>query len=337
MTTRVSGWAAQVRGAELSRFDFTVDGPADHEVVVEVAACGICHSDIHMVDDDWSMSSYPLVPGHEVAGRVVETGRGVRHLRVGQRVGIGWQASSCGACRDCVRGNENLCDSSVGLIVGGRGGFASHVAVDGRFAFPLPDGIADEPAGPLLCGGVTVYSALRAAGMGSGQRVGVIGVGGLGHMAVLFAGRLGNHVTVFTTSEDKAQTAARLGAHEAVVVPAGEPPPAPTRRLDILLNTVPASLDWPAYLEWLDSDGTLTLVAGPPEPIAVPFWKLLGKRRRLTGSPIGGRAIMTEMLDLADRFKIEPVIEKYRFSEVNRAFDAVRGNRVRYRAVLTGA
>jgi len=337
MTTRVAAWAAESQGASLRPFDFTIGGPGDREVVVEVDACGICHSDIHMVDDDWGMTTYPLVPGHEVAGRVVEVGRDVRHLRVGQRVGIGWQGSSCGACRDCLRGEENLCDDSVGLIVGGRGGFATHVAVDGRFAFPLPDGIADDLAGPLLCGGVTVYSALRSAGMGSGQRIGVIGVGGLGHMAVLFASRLGNHVTAFTTSPDKADTAARLGAHDALVVPAGEAPPAPGRRLDILLNTVPAALDWSAYLDWLDSDGTLTLVAGPAEPVAIPFWKLLGKRRRITGSPIGGRAVMTEMLELADRHGIEPVVERYRFDDVNRAMDAVRRNTVRYRAVLTGS
>ena len=337
MTTHVSAWAAETQGASLRPYEFSIDGPEDHEVVVEVVACGICHSDIHMIDDDWSLTTYPLVPGHEVAGRVAEVGRGVRHLKVGQRVGVGWQSSSCGACRDCLRGDENLCDHNVGLIVGGRGGFASYVAVDGRFAFPLPEGIADDVAGPLLCGGVTVFSALRSAGMSSGQRIGVIGIGGLGHMAVLFASRLGNHVTVFTTSDDKAETAARLGAHEAVIVPAGEAPPAPGRRLDILLNTVPAALDWPAYLEWLDSDGTLTLVAGPAEPVAVPFWKLLGKRRRITGSPIGGRAIMTDMLDLADRFGIEPVIERFRFAEINRALGAVRNNRVRYRAVLTGS
>jgi uncharacterized zinc-type alcohol dehydrogenase-like protein len=186
----------------------------------------------------------------------------------------------------------------------------------------------------LLCGGVTVYSALRSAGMRSGQRIGVIGVGGLGHMAVLFASRLGNQVTVFTTSDDKAETASRLGAAEAVVVPAGDPPPAPGRRLDLLLSTAPVSLDWPAYLEWLGSDGTMVLVAGPAEPVSFPFWSLLGKRRRIMGSPIGGRAVMTEMLGVADRFGIEPMIEVFPMAEVNRALDRVRANAVRFRAVL---
>lgn len=337
MPIEVSAWAAPSRGAGLEAFSFTVEGPGEREVIVEVSACGICHSDIHMIDDDWRRTTYPLVPGHEAVGRVVEVGRGVPRSRLGQRVGIGWQSGSCGSCRDCLRGEDNLCDSGSSLIVEGRGGFASHVAVDSRFAFDLPEGIGDEAAGPLMCGGATVYSALRAAGMGSGQRVGVIGIGGLGHLATQFASRLGNRVTVFTTSPDKAGDAARLGADRAVVVPAGSPPPPPRERLDILLNTVPTSLDWGAYLQWLDSDGTLSLVAGPSRPLEIPFDALLGKRRRVTASPIAGRAVMNEMLATADRFGVAPVVERYRFSEVNRALAAVRSNAVRYRAVLSGS
>lgn len=333
---RVQGWAArQVKGA-LEPWEYELELASPHQVLVEVEACGICHSDIHMIDNDWQLSRYPLVPGHEVVGRVVAKGEAVEGLQLGQRVGVGWQAAACMTCPDCLAGNENLCDGHQGLIVAGKGGFASHVLVDGRFAFPFPHQLPAE-AGPLLCGGVTVYSALRHAGMSSGQRVGVIGLGGLGHMAVLFAARLGNEVTVFTTTAGKAREAAALGAAETVVVAPGASPPAPSRRLNLLLCTVPYPQDWVAYLNWLDSDGTLVLVAGGPEPIAVPFWGLLTKRRRIMASPIGGRATLREMLEVAARFGIKPRVEVFPIAQVNEALQRVRANQVRYRAVLRPA
>ncbi len=331
----VHGWAAMERGAALEPFGWEMEAPGLHQCVVEVSHCGICHSDIHMIDDDWGISSYPLVPGHEVVGTVVEVGSCAENVAVGQRVGIGWQGSSCHTCSDCLAGNENLCDANGGLIVGGRGGFASHVLVDERFAFPLPDGVASACAGPLLCGGVTVYAALRAAGMGSGLRVGVLGIGGLGHMAVRFAAAMGNHVTVFTSSEDKAEAASALGAHEAVVVPPGAEPPRLGHRLDILLNTVAAPLPWDAWLGLLGSDGTLVLVAGPPDrKVEFSFFQLLSKRRRILASPIGGRAVMVEMLGAAARHGVDPLVETFPLERVNEALDRVRSNRVRYRAVL---
>ncbi len=332
---RVKGWAAGEPGAVLEPYEWEMEAPGPHQCVVEVTHCGICHSDIHMIDDDWGISAYPLVPGHEVVGRVVEVGPCVENVAVGERVGIGWQGSSCHVCPDCVSGNENLCDANGGLIVGSHGGFADHVLVDARFAFPIPEGIASPQAGPLLCGGVTVYAALRAAGMGSGGRIGVLGVGGLGHMAVLFASKLGNHVTVFTSSEDKARLADGLGAHEAVVVRPGEEPPRLPYRLDILLNTVALPLPWDAWLGLLGSDGTLALVAGPPEEkLEFSFFQLLSKRRRILASPIGGRAVMGEMLEIAARHGVEPLVEVFPMDRVNDALAHVRANRVRYRAVL---
>ncbi|MCX7894462.1 MAG: NAD(P)-dependent alcohol dehydrogenase [Thermoanaerobaculum sp.] len=330
---KVVGFAAESVGAELKPWEYTLKLSNPHEILVEVEACGICHSDIHMIDNDWRMSTYPLVPGHEVVGRVVELGSAVEGLVVGQRVGIGWQASACMTCHDCLSGNENLCDHHQGLIVAGKGGFASHVKVDGRFAFPFPEALPVE-AGPLLCGGVTVYSALRHAGMTSGQRIGVIGLGGLGHLAVLFASRLGNQVTVFTTTAEKTRQAEQLGAAEVVVVEPGQSPPPPRARLDLLLCTVPYPQDWVAYLQWLGADGTLVLVAGGPKPLEIPFWALLGKRRRVMASPIGGRAVLQETLELAARMKVLPQVEVFPLSEVNRALRQVRENAVRFRAVL---
>ncbi len=330
----VHAWAALHQGQSLTPYEFQTSSPKGHECIIKVRACGICHSDLHMIDNDWFMSRYPLVPGHEVVGEVTELGSAVTHLRVGDRVGVGWQSNSCLQCRDCLAGNENLCDKNEGLIVTGYGGFADYVKVDSRFAFAIPDGLDSNIAGPLLCGGVTVYSALRHAGMSSGQEIGVIGVGGLGHMAVQFASRLGNRVTVFTTSDDKAKLAAEVGAKEALVARASQPLPTPSRKLNVLINTAPHALDWASYLNTLDSDGTMVFVAGPSEPISLPFFGMMLKRRRVMGSPIGGRSIIMETLNVAEQFHIKPIVETYPMAEINAALTKARQNQVRYRAVL---
>ncbi|MCZ7582898.1 MAG: NAD(P)-dependent alcohol dehydrogenase [Deltaproteobacteria bacterium] len=264
---------------------------------------------------------------------VEEVGPAVTHLAVGDRVGIGWQRSACMACADCARGDENLCDENLGVITDGDGGFADRITMDGRFCFKLPDGLDTDAAGPLLCGGITVYSALRHAGMRSGQTVGVIGVGGLGHLAVQFASKMGNRVVVFTTSADKAHLAAKLGAHDAVLVADGAKPEY-ARPIDVLINTVPMNFDWHAYLGMLGSDGTLTFVGVPNEPMELPIYLLLGKRRRVTASPIGGRGIMMEMLRVADEHGIAPIVEKFPLARANDAIAKVRDNTIRYRAVL---
>lgn len=281
--------------------------------------------------DRWWLGKlrYPLVPGHEVIGEVVELGSQVKHLKIGDRIGVGWQMSSCLQCPGCLKGNENLCDQNKGLIVEGYGGFADYIKVDSRFAFPIPKGIETEAAEPLLCGGITVYSGLRYAGMSSGQEIGVIGIGRLGHLAVQFASKPGNSVTVFTTSQNKAKFAYQLGAIDVIVVPPGESPPPPTRPSDIIISTVPSSLDWSVYIEYLNSDGTLTLVGLPDAPLTIPFFSLLNKCRRVISSLIGGRAMIVEMLSIADRFGIKPIIEIFPLQQANEAMQ-----KVRYRAVL---
>ena len=332
---QIEGLAAKTQGAKLQPYTFETASPQNYQCIIKVLACGICHSDIHMIDNDWGMSQYPLVPGHEVIGEVVEVGSMVKHIQKGDRVGVGWQRSSCLQCLDCLRGDENLCDRMEPLIATGPGGFANYLAVDSRFAFPIPAGVDTKVAGPLLCGGITVYSGLRYAGMTSGQEIGIIGVGGLGHMAVQFASKLGNRVTVFTTSDDKAEFASNLGADEAVVVKKGEDPSPPSRQLDILLSTVPASLNWGAYIEFLASDGTLAFVGVPDAPLNFPLFPLLMKRRRVMASPIGGRAMIMEMLSVAAEYKVEPMVEVFPLEKVNEAMEKVKNNQVRYRAVLT--
>ena len=332
---QIKALAVKKIGGLLEEYKFDVEPPKVYECLKKVLSCGICRSDLNMIDNDWGQSKYPLVPGHEVIGEVAEIGPQVTHLKVGDRVGVGWQRSSCLQCRDCLRGNENLCDENQALIVTGPGGFADYLMVDSRFAFPIPKGIDSKIAGPLLCGGITVYAGLRNAGMGSGQEIGILGIGGLGHMAVQFAKKLGNRVTVFTTSQDKAEFAHKMGADEAIVVGKGEIPQAPSSKLDILLSTVPAALDWAPYIDFLDSGSALAFVGLPEAPLSIPSFPQLMKQRRIVTSLIGGRAMINEMLAIAEKFEIEPMVEVFAIAQANEAMQKVRDNQVRYRAVLT--
>ncbi len=332
----IQAMAALRRGAPVSPWRYACPVLGAQDCLVQVKACGLCHSDIHMIDDDWHCTSYPLVPGHEVVGEVIEHGADVTHLPVGTRVGIGWQRAACLTCPDCLRGHENLCSKSRALIGDGYGGFATHVVADSRFCFPVPDGLPTETAGPLLCGGVTVYAALRFAGMTCGQEIGVIGLGGLGHLAVSYAAKLGNRVTVFTTSPGKAALAEQMGASEVVLVGTDGPTQASSRPLAILVHTAPVIGDLNPYLELLDSDGTLTVVGYPMDSLqlSVSLDALLLKRRKVTGSCIGGRAMVKETLDIAAQVGIRPLVELFPLTEANRALAKVRENRIRLRAVL---
>ena len=330
----IHAFATLERGRPLVPWTYSSSSLQANEALVRVLACGLCHSDIHMIDNDWHQSHYPLVPGHEIVAEVVEVGASADSVRPGMRVGIGWQRSACLHCRDCLRGNENLCDQATGVISHGYGGFADYLVIDSRFCFPLPDDIPTELAGPLLCGGITVYSGLRFAGMSSGQRIAIIGVGGLGHLAVQFASKLGNDVTVFTTTQDKAETAGRLGAHDAILVRRSEFSRLPDKPFDLILSTVPAAIPCDIYLNLLGSDGVLCFVGVPSESLTIPLAPLLAKRRRVMASPIGGRALMREMLDTAARHGIQPMIERFPLADINTAVGKVRHNTIRYRAVL---
>lgn len=325
-------YSTQSKGSELVKIETNNRELTPFDCKIQVQTCGICHSDIHMIDNDWRISKFPLVAGHEIVGKIVELGSSVKHLKNGDRVGVGWQSGACMQCEDCVSGNENLCDTNEGTIVGRNGGFAEYVTVDSRFAFPIPDGLESAIASPLLCGGITVYSALKYAGMKYGGRIGVIGIGGLGHMAVLFAKKLGNRVTAFTTSEDKAEFAKELGADEVLVNPKSRD--RVSKGLDIILNTTHNDLDWTYYTKQLGSDGTLSFVGVPPSSLNLSVGALLSKRKRIMASPIGGRKDIYEMLDLAADYRIFPVIEKFPIDRINEAIQKVRDNKIRYRAVL---
>jgi uncharacterized zinc-type alcohol dehydrogenase-like protein len=330
---KVPAYAALRPGAVLEPIEIELAPPAAGEVTVQVSHCGICHSDIHLIDDDWGMSRYPLVPGHEVVGIVAAAGAGVRHLKEGQRVGVGWQCGACGECEWCRLATEHLCVSSRATCVHQPGGYATHVNSQARFAFPLPAALDAVSGAPLLCGGVTVYSPLRRYAR-PGMKVGVIGIGGLGHLALQFARAMGCEVTAYSTSPGKEVEARQYGAHRFVATGDGEALRAETGRQEFLLSAVTAELDWPAWINVLRPRGTLCLVGASPGDVRVPSFSLIIGERSVAGSMIGSPAGIEEMLALAARADIKAAAEPFPMAEVNAALDRVRANRVRYRAVL---
>ncbi|MCM2282186.1 MAG: NAD(P)-dependent alcohol dehydrogenase [Bdellovibrionaceae bacterium] len=307
-------------------------GPEDIEI--RISHCGICHSDIHLIDDDWKVSRYPLVPGHEIVGHVASVGPAVRHLRIGDRVGVGWLRGACLNCEACRRGEENLCPNGQATCVGAHGGFAQRIRVDGRFAFPIPTALKSENAAPLLCGGITVYAPLVNFEVRPSHRVGVIGIGGLGHLALQFAAKWGCEVTAFSSSKNKESEARRFGASHFINSSDAHQVARAKSSLDFIISTVHVDLDWVAYMNCLRPNGTLCFVGVPTKPISVPAFQLIGGQKSIVGSSTGGRPRIAEMLEFAARHGIEAQTEVIPLSDVNQAVDRVRSNQARYRMVL---
>lgn len=331
---KIEAYAAHRAGGRLEPFSYTAGEVGPWDVRVRISHCGICHSDVHLIDNDWQMTGYPLVPGHEIVGTIEEVGASVRHLEVGQRVGIGWQRSSCMTCRECSEGRENLCSSNQATCVGNHGGFADAIVSDSRFAFPIPEGLDSENAAPLLCAGATVYSPFRNYRVKPSMKVGVIGIGGLGHLALQFARAMGCEVTAFSSSPDKAGEAERFGANHFYPSADSKGLERLAGRYDFLLATVFAPLDWPAFLNLLRPGGNLCFVGAVAEPIPVPVFPLVIGERQITGSVIGSRASIAEMLEFSARHRIQARTERMPFEEVNSAVNRVRESRARYRVVL---
>ena len=307
-------------------------GPRDVEI--EISHCGICHSDLHLIDNDWSTSVYPLVPGHEIVGTVAEVGADCA-LAPGQRVGVGWQRSSCGECEFCRAGEENLCPRQEATCVGHMGGFARRIRLDGRFAFPIPASLDSAAAAPLLCAGATVFAPMRRWKVRAGMKVGVIGIGGLGSLALRFLRALGCQSTAFTSSPDKRDAALSLGADEVASSTNAKEIRALANRFDFLLCTVPARLDWITYLLTLKPNGILCLVGAPPGVMQILAGPLLSGQRILCGSDIGSPGMIRETLGFAAEHGISAQVETAPLEEVNAAVQRVRDNQVRYRMVLT--
>ncbi|MDN3652691.1 NAD(P)-dependent alcohol dehydrogenase [Thalassotalea ponticola] len=305
-----------------------------HDVEIDVMYCGICHSDVSMIDNAWGMSQYPLVAGHEVVGKISRVGDHVKHLSVGQHVGLGWHSDYCLTCHSCYSGDHNLCQSAEGTIVGRDGGFAEKVVANAASVIAIPDGVDLKSAGPLFCGGITVFNPLVQFGVKPLDKVAVIGIGGLGHMAVQFLNAWGCEVTAFTSSDDKRQEALEFGATHTINSRNPSEIEAAAGTFDYVISTVNVSLDWGLYINTLKAKGRLHFVGAPLEPIEVQVFSLLPQQRSISSSPVGAPATITDMLEFAKQHNIQPLVEMYKFDDINTALDRIRSGKARYRVVL---
>ncbi|MFI4855945.1 MAG: NAD(P)-dependent alcohol dehydrogenase [Phycisphaerales bacterium JB065] len=334
MPTTVNAYAAKEAGAKLEPFQYEIDDPGHGEVVVKVTHCGVCHSDLSMLNNEWGMTEYPFVPGHEISGIVEQVGEGVTNLKVGDRVGVGWHSGSCQSCSQCMSGDHNLCPQGEGVIVGRHGGFADRVKAQAAFAVKIPDGVDPVSAGPLFCGGITVFNPIVQFGVKPTDRVGVIGIGGLGHMAVGFLRAWGCEVTAFSSSPDKEAEAKSMGAHKFLSSRDGDALEKAAGTLDYIISTVNVSLDWDKFINCLKPKGRLHVVGAVMEPIPVGAFSLIMAQRSISGSPVGSPATIATMLDFCARHAIKPKTEVFKMSEVNEALAHLEAGKARYRIVL---
>jgi uncharacterized zinc-type alcohol dehydrogenase-like protein len=309
-------------------------GPlGDEDVEVAVEYCGLCHSDLSIWNNEWGISQYPAILGHEVSGRITAVGPDARGLTVGQRVGVGWNSGSCMHCHQCMSGSHHLCPQVQPTIVGHRGGFATHIRAHWAWAIPLPEKLNFAEAGPLLCGGITVFAPLAMYASPT-HRVGIIGIGGLGHMAVKFAAAYGCHVTAFTSSESKFDEARGFGANHVVSSRNSASIKKLAGSIDLLLSTVNVTLDWDAMIGTLAPNGRLHVVGVVPEPIPVAAFSLIPQQRSVSGSPTGSPGAINTMLEFAARHNIAPQTEHFPMSNINEAFARLESGKARYRIVL---
>jgi uncharacterized zinc-type alcohol dehydrogenase-like protein len=332
--TKVRAWAALGPRQQLEKYTYDPGPLGDDEVEIAVEYCGVCHSDLSMIDNAWRFTTYPLVPGHEAVGRIVALGPQAGGLSLGQRVGIGWANRSCLHCAPCLSGAQHMCDASQATISNHPGGFAERVRAQWAWAVPLPAGLSAAVAGPLFCGGITVFTPFVEFGIAPTSRVGIVGIGGLGHHAVKFARAWGCEVTAFTSSPGKAQEALALGAHRVVSSTDAAAMAALAKTLDMVIVTVNVPLDWQAIVATLAPHGRLHFVGALLEPVPVKVFSLLDGQKCVSGSAIGSPANMAKMLDFCVRHKIEPQVEHFPMSRVNEALEHLRAGKARYRIVL---
>lgn len=345
-TTGVStlGYAAHSPTTPLVPFSFERRAPLPTDVHLQILYCGVCHSDLHTVRNEWAGTVYPVVPGHEIVGRIVRVGDQVTGFKAGDLAAVGCMVESCGSCPDCRAGEEQYCQNETVFTynspdkhTGGvtYGGYSNQIVVDERFVLRFPDNLDPAAGSPLLCAGITTYSPLRHWGVGAGQKVGIVGLGGLGHMGVKFAHALGAEVVLFTTSPGKTADAKRLGADDVVISKNAEEVKRHTLSFDFILDTVAAPHDLDAYLRLLKRDGTLCLVGAPDKPHPSPsVTELIFQRRSIAGSLIGGIRETQEMLDFCGQHGIVSDIELIPMHGINDAYERMLRSDVKYRFVL---
>ena len=327
----VNGFAPKKARSSLTKFSYELPPCKSEEVIIKITHCGICYSDIHLIDNDWGISNYPFIPGHEVIGVIEEIGRGVKKFKTGQRVGLGWFSKVCGKCKYCKSDRDNMCPNSEATCVGRHGGFADYVKADASLIYLIPKKIKSEHAAPLMCGGWTVHGAYRGYKVTKGSRVAVVGIGGLGHLGLQFGKAMGFKMTAITSSKNKISESRKFGASTTLTYSELKDY---QKAFDFILVTAHANLDWSSLLDTLDVDGNICFVGIPPGTVNVHIFSLLLKRLSISANPGGSRKMMSEMLKIAADNNIKPKIEKFKFDKINNAIKKVKSNKIRYRAVL---
>jgi len=329
---QIHAMAAVEQGGALAPFSYEPSPLGPFEVEIEISHCGLCHSDLHLLHNDWQNTVYPLIPGHEIIGKVIERGQSVQELALGQRVGVGWQRSSCQQCQWCHQGENNLCAKQEATCVGHYGGFAQRIRVDSRFAFAIPELLSSENAAPLLCGGATVFSPLIQHQVNGLSRIAVVGIGGLGHLAIQFASAFGAEVYALSTSQNKEEEAKKFGAHHFVDEKSLK---RHKNSFDLILMTSSSPIDWDLYLSLLRPKGKLCILGAPPANIEASIFSLLPERKTICASNIASPPDIQEMLRFAAMHQIVAQTELFEMSDANRALQKLAANEIRYRAVLT--
>lgn len=330
----IKAYAAFEAGGELKAYEYDPGPLADHDVEIAVDYCGICHSDLSMLNNEWGITKYPFVPGHEVAGTISALGKHVSKFNIGDRVGLGWHSSYCNDCNTCLEGDHNLCSSAQGTLIDRHGGFADKVRAQATSVVALPEALSSEKAGPLFCGGVTVYNPMVQFDLKPTAKVAVIGIGGLGHMALKFLNAWGCEVTAFTSTEAKRTEALELGAHKTLNSRDSEELTNAANSFDLILSTVNVKLDWASYVQTLKPKGRLHFLGAILEPVEVSVFALMGAQRSISSSPVGSPAVIAQMLEFAARHKIEPEVEVFDMTNVNAAIERLEKGSPRYRVVL---
>jgi len=341
--SNAKAYAAQTQTSPLAPFSIQRREPGEHDVQIKILFCGICHTDVHIVRNEWEETKYPVVPGHEIVGRVTRVGKAVKKFKEGDIAAVGCMVDSCRECANCKEGLEQFCEKGATFTYNSQdkknggvtyGGYSESMVVDESFVLHVPKNLDLAGAAPLLCAGITTYSPLRHHKIGKGHKVGVVGLGGLGHMGVKLANAMGAHVVVFTTSPGKTKDAQRLGAHEVVISKNEDEMKKHANTFDFIIDTVSAKHDINAYLQLLRRDATLAQVGVPPEPLSVDVSNLIFGRKKFTGSLIGGIPETQEMLDFCGKHNIVSDIEVIPVQKVNEAYERLVKSDVKYRFVI---
>jgi len=330
----VKAFAALKENGKLEEYHYKLPSLEEEQVDIKVEYCGICHSDLSMLNNEWGMTQYPFVPGHEIVGEVIAVGGAVNNLKVGDKVGLGWMSGSCMHCNECMDGSHHLCSTLEQTIVGRHGGFADRVRAHWSWAIPIPDEMDISKVGPLLCGGITVFNPIVLSGVKPTDTVGVIGIGGLGHMALKFLKFWGCEVIAFSSNPSKKEKILEMGATKVINSRNPEELESIQGKLDFILNTTNVTLDWNAYLTTLAPKGKLHTVGAVLEPMQIPAFSLIVGEKSVGGSPLGSPALTRKMLDFCVRHDIYPTVEEFPMNKVNEALQHLEEGKARYRIVL---